>query len=525
MGALVATAALVFLRAWQQQNVIHGHYLAAALTSYAMAAAEIGVVLAVVAPCYCTGGYFAVNGQADVLRDYYAFLSQKKRSARPRGFDLTLDVNPSMFGFQADVLQFLIGIGCGAAFLDTGLGKSIIELEWCRHVHHHTGRPVLMLAPLAVGPQHEREGVKFGIEAKYIRHPGDMVPGINICNYERLHLFDASRFGGLCLDESSIIKAFGGKTTKALMQFAEHIPYRLAATATPAPNDHMELGQHSQLLGVMESNEMLARWFTADQSEMGRYRLKRYGVEDFWAWVSSWARMATRPSDLGHDDAGFALPELHRHVHYVDADLTAGADDGALFRAVDMSATSYHKEKRITAALRAERIAEIVRAEPEESWVIWCDTDYEADELTARLPEAVEVRGSHRPELKEQRLVDFSEGRERVLITKPRIAGFGLNWQHCARCAFTGLSFSYEQYYQAVRRFWRFGQRRPVDVHIALANTEAVVLHTVQRKARAHESMKGAMARAMSTAMQVADTKINYRPTAVARLPHWLKSA
>jgi hypothetical protein len=459
---------------------------------------------------------------SDTLTEYLRVVRRKARRANPCGLTEVPLLNPHLFDFQSDALHFLLESGSAAAFLDTGLGKSIIELDWGRVIAEHTGLPVLMLAPLAVGPQHEREAQKFGIEARYIRDPRAIAPGVNITNYERLHLFRPEQFGGIVLDESSIVKSFGGKTSTALMKFAAPINYRLAATATPAPNDHMELGQHSQFLGVMESNEMLARWFIADQSEMGRYRLKRYGVDDFWSWVASWARMARMPSDLGYDDAGFALPELRVDLHYVDADLMAGAGDGELFRHVDTSATSIHKEKRLTAAARATRIAELVAAEPDETWCIWCDTDYEQDELKARIPEALDVRGSQPSDEKESKLVAFSTGQARIIITKPSIAGYGLNWQHCQRCAFVGISFSYESYYQAVRRFWRFGQQRPVQVHIALAETEGVIWQTIQRKARDHETMKRAMSEAMHRAIERRECRTAYRPTQRAKLPTWL---
>lgn len=460
------------------------------------------------------------------LADYYAFLRAKKRSALMKGLHEVPELNSSMFDYQANVTDFLLRAGCGAAFLDTGLGKSLIELEWARVMVAHTGKPVLMLAPLAVGPQHVREGQRFGIEAKYIRTPGEVAgPGIWITNYERLHLFRPEDFGALVLDESSIVKAFGGKTSRALIEFGERVRYRLAATATPAPNDHMELGQHSAFLGIMPSNEMLARWFITDQSQMGKYRLKKYGIEDFWSWVASWARMASKPSDLGFADDRFILPKLNYDLHYVSVDLTAGANAGELFRAVDTSATSIHKEKRRTAGQRAERIAELVHAEPDEAWVVWCETDYEADELMARLPHAVEVRGSMAADMKEARLTGFVNQEVKVLVTKPSIAGYGLNLQHCARCAFVGLSFSYETFYQAVRRFWRFGQQRPVNVHIALAETEGVIWHTIQRKARDHEAMKTAMNQAMHRAVKAYETKLSYRPTQAIRLPGWLQRA
>jgi len=462
---------------------------------------------------------------SDVLSSYYDFLRAKRRAAKVRGLSAVPELHPDMFGYQRDVTEFLLEVGCGAAFGDTGLGKSFISLEWGRVISEHTNRPVLMLAPLAVGPQHEREAQRFGLPARYVRTPDAISgPGVWITNYERLHLFDASPFAGLILDESSIVKSFTGKTSRALIEFATHVPYVLAATATPAPNDHMELGQHSALLKVMPSNEMLARWFTADQSEMGKYRLKRYGVEDFWAWVASWARMFGSPSDLGHSDEDFALPELRVDLHFVDSDITSGRGDGELFRVVDTSATRIHSEKRRTAPARALRIAELVALEPSESWCIWCDTDYEADALMAMIPEAVEVRGSHPADLKERRLIDFSEGRERVIVTKPSIAGFGLNWQHCARVAFVGVSFSYESYYQAIRRFWRFGQLRPVHVHVAMADTEAVIWNTIQRKAADHAEMKRAMHAAMKEATQEYGVKLHYQPRQPARIPQWVKA-
>ena len=460
------------------------------------------------------------------LDSYYQFLQSKRRTVTPRGLAKVPALNTAMFGFQADTTEFLLRAGSGAAFLDTGLGKSIIELEWSRVMTEATNKSTLMLAPLAVGYQHQREAEKFGIDARYIRDPSEMTgTGVWITNYERLHLFNPGDFAAITLDESSILKSFGGKTSRALTAFGEQMRYRLAATATPAPNDHMELGQHSAFLQVMPSHEMLARWFVADQSEMGRYRLKRHGVDDFWSWVASWARMATLPSDLGHSDDGFVLPKLDTKLHYVTVDQSTGADDGELFRRVDTSATSIHREKRRTASERAERIAGIIAREPGEPWVIWCDTDYEADELTARIPDAVEVRGSMPAEKKEERLEGFLSGTVRILVTKPSIAGYGLNLQHCARCAFVGLSFSYESYYQAVRRFWRFGQQRQVHVHVALADTESAIWRVIQRKTQEHQEMKRAMAQAMRRAVVSREVKLPYVAKQPVRLPKWLEVA
>lgn len=456
------------------------------------------------------------------LHDYLEFIRRKEVKAPERGLKSIPEINSQAFGYQRDVIEFLLRAGSGAAFLDTGLGKTLIALEFGRIVNEHTNKPVLMLAPLAVNRQHEREACRWGIDAKAIRSSDEIGNRINIVNYEQLHHFDSADFAGIILDESSIIKAFTGTTTRKLMAFAESIQFRLAATATPAPNDHMEIGQHSQFLGVMESHEMLARWFIADQSEMGRYRLKRHGIKPFWSWVASWARCLSKPSDLGYSDDGFELPDLIEYKHFVETDLTKNKADDQLFRIPDTSATSIHNEKRLSAPARAERIAEVIAGEPSEPWIVWCETNYEADELKRTLPQAFEVRGDMKPEAKEDLLMRFTD-EGGVLITKPSIAGFGLNWQHCARVAFVGLSFSFEQYYQAIRRCWRFGQKRPVQVHVAMSDTEYVIWQAVARKADDHQNMKDEMAEAMSRAIDIRSVKHGYSGNQPMRVPEWIK--
>lgn len=431
---------------------------------------------------------------------------------------------------QTNAVDFALGIGSAALFLDTGLGKSLCAFTYADNVRKEVNKPVLMLAPLGVTGQHITESAKFGFDATICREAADIRPGLNLCNYERLHLFNPAQFGGLILDESSVIKNFSGVVTRRLMEFGKAIPFKLACTATPAPNDHMELGQHCQFLGVMGSSEMLSRWFLADQSEMGRYRLKRHAVNSFWNWVASWARCAEKPSDLGGDDTGYNLPPLNLQRHIVKTDIRADAGEeegqGMLFRIPSASATSIHKEKRKTASNRAAKIAEIVKAEPGESWIIWVDTDYDADAVKALLPEATEVHGRMTPEQKEAGLAAFSEGRARILITKGSIAGFGLNWQHCARVAFVGLSYSYEAFYQSVRRCWRYGQTRPVDVHVASAETEEAIWQAIVRKRDDHDAMKLHMRAAMARATQeTRSTKQDYAPAVPAALPSWLKVA
>jgi len=403
-----------------------------------------------------------------------------------------------------------------------------VALEWARRCVERENKPALMLSPLAVAAQHALEAERWGIEASVAREQAQVVrPQIYLANYERLHLFDASAFGAVVIDESSALKGMSGATSKALIETFSRTRYRLAATATPAPNDHMEIGQHSAFLGVMRQTMMLNRWFIRDSADTGQWRMKGHAVKDFWSWVASWSRCVSRPSDLGFCDEGFELPplRLRRHVVEVDRSEDAGAErDGQarLFRMPEGSATSMHGEKRKTMDARADVIAAQVAAEPAEPWLIWCDTDAEADALMDRLGgDALEVRGSMAPELKEERLLAFARGELRVLVTKPRIAGFGLNFQHCARQAFVGLSYSYEAFYQAVRRSWRYGQRRPVEVHAAIAETELAVWASIARKADAHDEMKREMREAMRRAVK-AQPQSDYAPSKPLHLPEFL---
>ncbi|RAI01133.1 helicase [Acuticoccus sediminis] len=462
----------------------------------------------------------------DAYRDHIA---RKAIAFDPAGFRVDEATIPSsLFPHQRHGVQFALECGRAALFYDTGLGKTRTALAWGDQVMRKTGKPVLMLAPLAVGTQHVREAVELGVEAEQSRTGSAPVsPKVVVTNYERLKDVNPDLWGGVILDESSVLKSFTGKTTRALIKSFKRTPYRLCCTATPAPNDHTELGQHSQFLGVMDAPEMLSRWFIADQTNMGRYRLKKPAVGPFWDWVASWARCVSKPSDLGFSDEGFQMPELVMHRHLVAADRSAnagGEKDGQarLFRVPDTSATSIHREKRLTSAMRAEQVARIVSAEPDESWVIWVETDYDADAVHAVLDGVVEVRGSMSIEKKEERLRAFSDGEVRVLLSKPSLAGFGLNWQHCARMAFMGLSFSYESFYQAVRRCWRFRQARDVHVHVVCADTEDAIWHAVNRKAGDHDVMKAEMTAAMARAARKSGVRLSYIPEQEARLPAWM---
>ena len=455
--------------------------------------------------------------------NYDEFLNGKMLSVKKTGLKNIPALNGLCFPYQKDVISFLLECGKGAAFLDTGMGKSLVALEYGRCVLEAENKPLLMLAPLAVGKQHEREAVKFGIpDVKYVRNQDQTIKGINITNYENMHNFDLQSFCGVILDESSIIKSFAGKTTRKMMEVFGEYKYKLACTATPSPNDHMELGQHSQFLDVMDSSEMLARWFIADQSKMGKYRVKQHGVKDFWSWVASWSRCLSKPSDLGYSDEGFTLTPLNQIKHIIKADITESTN-GLLFRIPEVSATSIHNEKRLTIRDRAEKAAQIVAGIPEcEQIAIWCDTDYEADEIMRIIPEANEVRGSMTPEKKEEILDGFTTGQLRIILTKPRLAGFGLNWQNCHEAIFAGLSFSYEQYYQAIRRFHRFGQKKQVNAHIVMSDTENIIWQTIQRKMIDHENMKHEMSDAMSRAVVSRGVKNAYSGIMKPTLPSFI---
>jgi hypothetical protein len=466
------------------------------------------------------------------LDAYRGLISTKRVAHVPTGLKHVPALAAAMKPHQQVTTAFALETGRSALFLDTGLGKTLCALEYGRVVVEHTNRPVLMLAPLAVAGQHQREAEKFGVDAKAIREPDEVGPSrVYITNYDRLEKFDPTLFGGVVLDESSILKSFTGKTTRELISAFARTPFRLACTATPAPNDHTELGQHSAFLGVMDSPEMLSRWFLADQTNMGRYRLKKPAIKPFWEWVASWARCVAKPSDLGFSDEGYDLPPLNLQRHVVRADTSVDTGEekdgqGRLFRIPDTSATAIHKEKRHTLEARAAVIADVVRAEPGEAWVIWCDTDYEQDALEAALGDfAFSIRGSDTPNQKEARHEAWLAGERRGLICKPSMFGWGCNWQHCARMAFIGLSFSYESFYQAVRRCWRFGQERPVEVHVACADTEEAIWNVISRKADDHGTMKAEMAAAMSRAARSHRVLETYAPALAAELPAFLRSA
>lgn len=433
-------------------------------------------------------------------RPYLEFLKSKHVVVPKRGFKTTCPFNPKLFDYQRHVVAWALELGRAAIFADTGLGKTPMQLEWSHHVALHTGKPVLILTPLAVAAQTKREGAKFGYGVTVCRTQADVRDGINVTNYEMLKEFDPSKFGGVVLDESSVLKSYMGKQKQAIIRAFRDTEYKLACTATPAPNDHVELGNHADFLGIIDPSLMLSIWFLNDTMQAGNYRLKTHAEKSFWDWVSSWACCFTNPDDIGFDGSKHVLPPLEIINEVVEVDITTDADDGWLIRMPKMSATNIHEELRFTAAQRAARVAELIAADTSGSpWVVWCHTDYEAEELVPRIPGSVEVHGSETPRNKEAKLAAFAEGKYRVIISKPKLCGFGLNWQHAHNVAFVGLSYSYEELYQAIRRCYRFGQTETVRVHIVTAETEGPILSAITRKEAEHIEMKKQMIGAMKT--------------------------
>jgi superfamily II DNA or RNA helicase len=451
--------------------------------------------------------------------EYLAFLAAKRPASHSTGLASVPDLHPALKPHQRDCVAFGLRQGRFGLFLDTGMGKTFAQLEWANHALEASNGKALILAPLAVAAQIVREGKARGYEVQQIRDQADARDGINVCNYDRLDRLDFDAFGAVSLDESSILKSFTGKTTRALIDAFRDHRFRCAATATPAPNDHMELGQHSEFLSIMNGNEMLSRFFINDTSQASQqWRLKKHAEGAFWDWMASWCRMAETPADFGYDASEYVLPPLNVHRHKAAGDVRAPA--GLLFMG-DLSATTLHETKRQTAQARAQAIAAIMPAN--DACVVWCDTDYEADAIRAEIPEIQEVRGSHPIERKEATLEAFASGEVKWLLTKPSVAGFGMNWQHCATMIFAGRSFSYEAWYQAVRRCWRYGQQRPVDCHLIVAEGEDQIGRVIDRKSADHTKMKQAMSSAMRRAMaQDAGVRVPYQPTHKGEFASWI---
>jgi superfamily II DNA or RNA helicase len=406
--------------------------------------------------------------------NYDDFLSRKSASSKFDGIAHG-PLGEYLFPHQRDLVSWSLRKGRSALFADTGLGKSLMELEWARMV---PGR-VLILTPLAVAEQIVREGQRFGIDCAYLR-ADDGTTRIAVTNYEMLQHFDPAQFAGVVLDESSILKNFNGRTRDALIAAFSGTPYRLAATATPAPNDTTELGNHSEFLGIKTRTEMLAEYFVHDGETTQEWRIKGHATEAFWRWVCTWGAVVKTPADLGHDGSAFALPPLRMHEVIVDIEHRDAWSQGYLLAPDVRTLQDQRATRRATMEKRVAAAAAL--AGGSDPVLVWGELNDECDAVTAAIPGAVQIRGSDDPDVKSAHLLGFADGAIRVLVTKAKIAGFGLNFQRCARMVFLGASHSYEQTYQAIRRCWRFGQRRPVDVHVIRAETEGAVVANYRRK-------------------------------------------
>lgn len=431
----------------------------------------------------------------------YAELIERKRIRHtPTGFDANAsELNQMLFPWQRRVVTWALKRGRAAIFADCGLGKTPMQLEWAHRVSEHTGRPVLVLAPLAVAAQTQREGVKFGIGVTVCRAQSDVQPGVNVTNYEMLQHFTPDEFGGLVLDESSILKAYTGVTRNAIQSFADRIAFRLACTATPAPNDVMEMTNHSEFVGSLQGKQVLALFMQVDYKDGSQgkqsYVLKPKARTAYYEWLASWAIALRRPSDARGDDEGFILPELR--VEDVIVEGAATVSDDRLFGLEAQTLQERNAARRESISDRVAAVARIVAANPDEPWIVWCGLNAESEAVARAIPGAVEITGSDAPDVKAERMAAFSSGDVRVLVTKPSIAGWGMNWQHCANVIFLGLSDSWEQYYQAVRRCYRFGQQRPVNVYRVTAENEGAVLANIERKERQAAEMMDGMVDAM----------------------------
>ena len=457
------------------------------------------------------------------MNDYAEFIKSKAVADIATGLRDIPPLNPMLFPHQADMVKWALRRGRAALFADCGLGKTPMALEWADKQPHEA----IIVAPLAVAHQFVREAQKFGVDVSYAKDRSQITKRITITNYERLENFHIEQFGAVALDESSILKNSSGAYSTWMIEAFKNTPFRLCQSATPAPNDVMELGTQAEFLGVMTRSEMLAMYFTHDGGDTSKWRVKGHAQQAFWEWMATWAVMIRKPSDLGYSDDGFVLPPLRMHEHQVSV---ASPTSGFLFALEAHTLQERQSARRESIADRVKACADLVNAS-DRPFLVWCNLNDESAQLAASIPDAIEVTGSDSDDSKEAAIVGFLEGRYRVMVSKPKIAGLGLNLQHCSDMAFVGLSDSYEQLYQSIRRCWRFGQKNTVNVHVITAETEGAVVSNIKRKEREAEETYNAMIEHMkdlnSAALHggVVRNKTDYNPTIPMFIPDFLKVA
>jgi hypothetical protein len=450
--------------------------------------------------------------------DYKEFIESKSIQVTATGIEVKKnELNNMLFEFQKDIVRWALAKGKAAIFADCGDGKTAMQLEWAEKIRTRTGGKVIIIAPLAVSQQTEREGRKFGIKVNICESMNDVTAdAVNITNYEKLQKFNADEFIAVVLDESSIIKSYSGKIRNQIIEKFAQTPYKLACTATPAPNDYMELGNHSEFLGVMTRAEMLAMYFVHDGGETSKWRLKGHAKDLFWKWLASWCVVLDDPKKLGYDIAGYDLPKLNIHTVVVDSSVTINEQ---------LSLTERRQARRDSLGARCERAADMVN-NSDDKWLVWCDLNDEANLANKLIDNSVNVQGSDSDEYKAKNMLDFANGDLKCLITKPKIAGYGMNWQICHKVIFLGLSDSFEAFYQAVRRCWRFGQTEDVDVYVIISYCEGAVLDNVQRKQGEADKMKQnliELTKDLTKRELTATSRITseYQPSITMILPKW----
>lgn len=450
--------------------------------------------------------------------NYEEFIANKSIAVTSTGIKVDKsELNPMLFEFQKDIVRWALGKGKAAIFADCGDGKTAMQLEWAEQIRKRTGGKVIVIAPLAVSQQTEREGQKFGVTVNICENMQDVTAdAVNITNYEKLQKFNADEFIAVVLDESSIIKSYSGKIRNQIMEMFFKTPYKLACTATPAPNDYMELGNHSEFLGVMTRAEMLAMYFVHDGGETSKWRLKGHAKELFWRWLASWCVVLDDPKKLGYEIDGYDLPKLNIHTVVVDSSVAINET---------LSLNERRQARRDSLDLRCQKAAELVNGS-DDNWLVWCDLNDEANLANKLIADSVNVQGSDSDAYKAKNMLDFASGELKCLITKPKIAGYGMNWQKCHKMIFLGLSDSFEAFYQAVRRCWRFGQTNDVDVYVIISYCEGAVLDNVQRKQDEAEKMKQnliELTKDITKRELTATTRITseYQPHITMILPKW----
>lgn len=457
---------------------------------------------------------------------YQEFLKRKALVVPMTGIANPPELSPKLKQHQRLLTKWALRRGRAAIFADTGLGKGWMILEWARAVVLRTDRPVLILAPLAVSQQFQREAERIGTEVTLCTSDADVGEGINVVNYQKLHKFDVSRFAGVALDEASILKSLDGKTRMSLIEAFSRTPFRLAATATPSPNDHTELGGQCEFLGIMRHAEMLATFFINDSGDTGTWRLKGHAREAFWRWVSSWGAIVRMPSDIGCDDTGYVLPPIRYHEHIIPANQSDVRQTGLLFAQAAETLADQRAARRGSLESRVAKCAEIANG-IDRQCIVWCDLNGESEALTKAIHGAVEVTGSMPDEDKEAAIAAFCSGKAKVLVSKPSICGFGLNLQFARDVIFCGVTHSFEAYYQAVRRSWRFGVDGEVNVHVISSELEGRVVENLKAKAASAAGLSDETSRHVSKFVREslessARESIAYNPTKTMTVPKWV---